>query len=291
MKKKNETTGKSSSTEVKGEVSPVCGIVMPISEIDECSAAHWKDVRSIIEEAARNAGYEARLVSQSDDVGVIQQRIVQNLYDCEIVVCDVSAKNANVMFELGLRLAFDKPAIVLKDNKTTYSFDTSPIEHLEYPRDLRYSAIQQFKVDLANKITATVNAAKKPDYTTFLKHFGKFEVAGLETKQVSEVEYLSEELKEIRQGLSGVKAAVRDMSRKMLAPSISAKVGGSTPSRAITSGLLQALDNGQLRPKEIETGSGVVYGLLAPKFLDDYASTTAVENAVDRAVEELQRSL
>jgi hypothetical protein len=134
---------------------PVCGIVMPISEIDGCSAGHWKDVKEIIEKAATMAGYEAKLVSQSDDVGVIQQRIVQNLYDCEIIVCDVSAKNANVMFELGLRLAFDKPAIVLKDDKTSYSFGTSPIEHLEYPRDLRYSVIQSFKTDLASKITAT----------------------------------------------------------------------------------------------------------------------------------------
>ena len=108
---------------------PICGIVMPISEIDGCSSGHWQDVLGVISEAATNAGYDAKLVSQSDDVGVIQQRIVQNLYDSEIVVCDVSAKNANVMFELGLRLAFDKPAIVLKDDKTAYSFDTSPIEH------------------------------------------------------------------------------------------------------------------------------------------------------------------
>jgi len=32
------------------------------------------------------------------------------------------------MFELGLRLAFDKPAIIVKDDNTSYSFDTAPIE-------------------------------------------------------------------------------------------------------------------------------------------------------------------
>jgi hypothetical protein len=35
-----------------------------------------------------------------------------------------------------MRLAFDRPTIIVKDDLTTYSFDTSPIEHLEYPRDL-----------------------------------------------------------------------------------------------------------------------------------------------------------
>ncbi|WP_065333119.1 hypothetical protein, partial [Tritonibacter mobilis] len=197
---------------VEKEVSkPICGIVMPISDIDGCTPAHWQDVLGIISEAAGRAGYEARLVSQFDDVGVIQQRIVQNLYDCEIVVCDVSAKNANVMFELGLRLAFDKPAIVLKDDKTAYSFDTSPIEHLEYPRDLRYSIIQQFKNDLAGKIEATVKASKKSDYTTFLKHFGKFEVAGLETQQVSESEFIQTEMRETRKTLNSLASYVHEL--------------------------------------------------------------------------------
>ena len=58
---------------------------------------------------------------------MIHKTIVQNLYLNPIVVCDVSGKNANVMFELGLRLAFDKPTIIIKDDKTDYSFDTSVV--------------------------------------------------------------------------------------------------------------------------------------------------------------------
>jgi hypothetical protein len=37
----------------------------------------------------------------------------------------LALKNPNVMFELGMRLAFDKPAIIIKDNRTNYSFDTA----------------------------------------------------------------------------------------------------------------------------------------------------------------------
>ena len=175
-----------------------CGIVMPISEIDGCSTSHWQEVLTIITDAAESHGFEARLVSDSDDVGVIQKRILQNLYENDIIVCDVSAKNANVMFELGLRLAFDKPAIVLKDNKTSYSFDTSPIEHLEYPRDLRYSEIIAFKEKLGAKMKATLEASKKKDYTTFLRHFGKFTVANIDTEVVSEQQLVLNELSELK---------------------------------------------------------------------------------------------
>jgi len=164
---------------------PICGIVMPISSIDNCSETHWKEVRGIITDAVESAGFEARLVSEANDSGIIQKRIVQNLYKNDIVVCDVSCKNPNVMFELGMRLAFDKPTIIVMDNMTKYSFDTAPIEHLGYPRDLSYYQILDFQKALTEKIKGTVNAAKQPDYTTFLKNFGEFQIATIENKKGS----------------------------------------------------------------------------------------------------------
>jgi hypothetical protein len=177
----------------------ICGIVMPISAIDGCDESHWSDVQDILSESIESAGFDPNLVSNADDVGIIHKRIIQNLYDNPVVVCDVSGKNPNVMFELGLRLAFDKPTIIVKDEKTTYSFDTSAIEHIEYPRDLRFSKIVEFKQKLAEKIKFTYQKATSDNsYTTFLKYFGEFKVAKIEEKEVSGHEYVIEELKGIR---------------------------------------------------------------------------------------------
>lgn len=68
------------------------------------------------------------------------------------------------MFELGIRLTFDKPTVVVKDEETDYSFDTSPIEHAPYPSSLHYHEIVRFKKRLADKIIATQKAAKDPKY-------------------------------------------------------------------------------------------------------------------------------
>ncbi len=160
-----------------------CGIVMPISEISGCSQQHWKEVKTILEESIRDAKFEPNLVSDADDIGIIQSRIVQNIYQNEMVICDVSCKNPNVMFELGLRLAFDKPTIIIIDDKTTYSFDTAPIEHISYPRDLNYSAIIDFKAKLTQKILATYNTFQNDTANTFLKHFGEFKLAKIESKE------------------------------------------------------------------------------------------------------------
>lgn len=172
---------------------------MPISAIGDCTEEHWEDVSNILTEVIRDAGFEPNLVSNADEVGIIQKRIIQNLYDNPIAVCDVSGKNPNVMFELGMRLAFDKPTIIVKDDKTSYSFDTAPIEHLEYPRDLRFNKIVEFRRLLKDKIQAThKKASTDQHYTTFLKNFGKFTVAKLETEEVTRDTYLLQEIHDLK---------------------------------------------------------------------------------------------
>jgi hypothetical protein len=194
-----------------------CGIIMPISTLDGCNEQHWIDVKNILNEAIESSGFEANLVSNADDVGIIQKTIIQNIYDNPIIVCDVSGKNPNVMFELGMRLAFDKPTIIVKDDKTSYSFDTSPIEHLTYPRDLRFNKIVDFKKDLSEKIKATIKKSKEDkNFSTFLKHFGKFTVAKLETTEVSKEEFIIEELRDLRYTMQKMYQRDSVMKQRML---------------------------------------------------------------------------
>lgn len=192
------------------EKRPTCGIVMPISAIDSCTETHWEEVKGILTDAIESAGYEANLVSNADDVGIIQKRIVQNLYDNDIVVCDVSCKNANVMFELGLRLAFDKPTIIVNDDKTGYSFDTAPIEHLSYPRDLNYFKIVEFKDKLKDKILGTIKKAKEdPLYSPFLKSFGEFKVAAIEHSEGSMNDVVLQRLDDMQQAIGRLSRPMR----------------------------------------------------------------------------------
>ena len=194
-----------------------CGVIMPISAIDGCNEQHWSDVREILEAAIGDAGFEARLVSDADEVGIIQKRIIQNVYDDPIVVCDVSGKNPNVMFELGMRLAFDKPTIIVKDDKTTYTFDTAPIEHLEYPRDLRFAKIVEFQENLSAKIEATHKKAQTDkNYTTFLKNFGSFSVAKLETRTLDKNDYILEELRALKSLVLRQPRIIEDVGPRMI---------------------------------------------------------------------------
>lgn len=189
--------------EVQAQERPVCGIVMPISAMGDYDEAHWLRVRIILDRAIEAAGFKPRMVSESEEIAVIQESIVQNLYDNEIVVVDVSGKNPNVMFELGLRLAFDKPTIIIKDDETSYNFDTSPIKHINYRRDLRFDDVERLQRDVTAVIKATL--AKKEedkDYSPFLKTFGKIRVATLETTEVNSSEFIMAQLQGIQKQIS-----------------------------------------------------------------------------------------
>ena len=151
---------------------PLCGIVMPMSGIDGCSEAHWAAVRDIVRTAIESAGFEASLVITANDAGALEQRIIQNRHDSSIAVCDVSGKHPNVMFELGLRLALDKPTIIIKDDVTSYLFDIDAIEYLEYPHDLHKSGIAVFQKSLAYSIHSIYErAGLDQNCTTALKPF------------------------------------------------------------------------------------------------------------------------
>lgn len=184
-----------------------CGLIMPISQIDGCSAEHWSDVKTILKDALDGIteyDVSVKLVSDSDDSGVIQKRIVQNIYDSDVVVCDVSAKNPNVMFELGMRLAFDKPTIIIKDDKTGYSFDTGVIEHIEYPRDLRFNKINKFKEKLITSFIATYNKSLSTDSDSFLKSFGTFKIAKLDEKEVTADKLIFEMLNDLTRKVNSI---------------------------------------------------------------------------------------
>lgn len=173
-----------------------CGIIMPIASTPDYPKEHWKEVLNILVEAISETEFEPRLVSDDVAIGLIHERIVNNIYNDEIIVCDVSSKNPNVMFELGLRLAFDKPTIIIKDEKTGYSFDTGVIEHLNYPSSLRFNNIVDFKKELVNKINATYQKSiSDSEFSPFLKSFGKTIVpAKINSTEIPESKYILEKL-------------------------------------------------------------------------------------------------
>lgn len=138
-----------------------------------------------------------QIVSDSFETDVIQRRIVHNLYENPVVVCDVSGLNPNVMFELGMRLTFMKPVVIVTDDLKRIPFDTGVIEHLAYPRDLHIHKTQEFIEQLTEKVKLLHAQVAAGKFKPFLETFGKFEVFQPSTESVPADRFIAERLEDL----------------------------------------------------------------------------------------------
>lgn len=186
------------SAKAGSDSKPVCGVIMPISAMPpKYDAAHWSDVRKVLDAAIVDAGMIPQIVSDSFESDVIQNRIIHNLYDNEMVVCDVSGLNANVMFELGMRLTFNKPVVIVTDDFANIPFDTKIIEHLGYPTDLHIHKTVDLQKQLTAKISQIGESKKAGRYKSPLEAFGSFQVFQPTTESVPGDKYVAERMDEL----------------------------------------------------------------------------------------------
>lgn len=181
------------------------GYVMPIAKTEGYPDSHWTDVMNIIDDTiVKMKIKKGRIVSDGGEITTIHSRIVNNLNDDDIIICDVSSRNPNVMFELGMRIAFDKPVIIIKDDATAYSFDSGTIEHIGYPKDLRHGSINKFQEKLTNKIESTFSAyikRKDPNVSPILRNFGSFDKREVRLNELSANEALIQDIEMIKDAL------------------------------------------------------------------------------------------
>jgi len=90
--------------------APVCFIIMPFTERDERHLAGFFEevLINLFTPAAIAAGFEVRTAKRHGS-DVIQSTIVNELLEADLVLADLTEHNPNVLFELGMRMAQDKP--------------------------------------------------------------------------------------------------------------------------------------------------------------------------------------
>jgi hypothetical protein len=95
---------------------------------------------------------------RADDVkttNFIHVDILQRLLECPMAVCDLSSANPNVLFELALRQAFDKPVALIQEQGTRQIFDIGPLRCRNYRRARLYHEVLEDQKHIADAIAAT----------------------------------------------------------------------------------------------------------------------------------------
>lgn len=146
-----------------------CFVIMPISDVEGYSTGHFDRVyKHIIVPACQQAGYEAIRADGTAKANVIIIDILKNALNCDMAICDLSARNPNVFYELGFRQAFDKKTVLMMDDKTNRPFDISAIRSFTYASSLRIDLVDKAIADLVKALNDT-QSMKENEANSLLK--------------------------------------------------------------------------------------------------------------------------
>ncbi|MGY2799850.1 hypothetical protein ACVWV0_004026 [Ewingella americana] len=148
--------------EVEQEVAKLkkCFVIMPIADIAGYDAGHFNRVYlHIIKPACEQAGFTPIRADDINSSNMIVVDILKKIIDSDLAICDLSGRNPNVLYELGLRQAFNKKTVLIKDNKTENIFDVQGFRYAQYDSSLRIdnvkNEITKFSAALKDTFEAT----------------------------------------------------------------------------------------------------------------------------------------
>ena len=149
-------------------------VILPFVERD---AKHPKGffqevLRSLITPAAKDFKVKTANRQGSD---MIQSTIINDLIEADLVIADLTEHNPNVMFELGVRIALEKPVVLMKAEGTGPLFDIdNMLRVFEYSPNLWQTTIEKNLPDLRDFIKgAWDNRDPNKTYMKILKAKGK----------------------------------------------------------------------------------------------------------------------
>jgi hypothetical protein len=166
-------TARDNSTVVLAEPDDKTGLkcfaIMPFRERESARSIGFFDevLKALIAPAGREAGFEV-LTANREGSDVIHATIVNQLLDADLVIADLTENNPNVLFELGLRIAEDKPIALIRAKGTAPIFDVDNMLRVyEYDPNLWVSTIEHDRP----RLTAHIKAAwdHKDSNLTFMK--------------------------------------------------------------------------------------------------------------------------
>ncbi len=121
---------------------PFIFVLMPIND-------DFSDVYEVaIKSAAVEAGAYAERVDDQHFSGSILDRILNQINTADILVADMTGKNANVFYEVGYAHALGKTVILMTQQINDIPFDLKHRQHIEY----RPNQLSSLRSDLLEKI-------------------------------------------------------------------------------------------------------------------------------------------
>lgn len=174
QKDKNQSSTDPKPVQITGkdqETSKTCFVIMPIADMDGYDPGHFTRVyEHLIKPACTKAGYVAHRADLVAASNYIIIDILRKIVESDLVICDLSGRNPNVLYELGVRQAFNLPTVLIKDQITPRIFDIQGLRCADYRHSLRIDEVQKEQDSIR---AAIIETAEKPnDFNSMIQLLG-----------------------------------------------------------------------------------------------------------------------
>lgn len=185
-----------------------CFVIMPISDQGDYPKGHFTKVyEQIFKPAIMEAGYDPYRVDEDKISNPIINKIFQAVQECPMALCDLSNRNPNVLYELGLRQTYDKPVVLVQDDKTQRIFDVSGINTVQYSSERLYENV----IEARKKITEAILSTKEGKENSIVK-IVKAEVASMNVKEFSQEDRMEVMMNSLMSDIKELKNIARGSS-------------------------------------------------------------------------------
>ena len=101
-----------------------CFVIMPFSDTPACTEEEWTCIfENLFRTAVENAGLDYECRRSTATRGNLVAGIIQDINDAYVVLADLTDRNANVFYELGVRHALKDRTILLAQSRDDIPFD------------------------------------------------------------------------------------------------------------------------------------------------------------------------
>jgi CheY-like chemotaxis protein len=101
-----------------------CFVIMPFSTTASCTDAQWDEIfAEVIKPGVEKSGYDYCCTRSNPTSGLIIEHILDNLNRADLVIADLTDRNPNVFYELGIRHTLRDSTILIAQKLDDIPFD------------------------------------------------------------------------------------------------------------------------------------------------------------------------
>jgi hypothetical protein len=221
----------------------------------------------IIGPAAAEHGLEVVRSDRDPTPGQVTSRLIKSILESRVIIADLSGRNANVYYELGVVHSFRLPVVILVDHVASLSFDTEHERVIEIGDDGTITARQ---ADVAKKkLRESLGVVLKSGYTPSSLVTEVAEAQSL--AKLAPDDPVASELATIKQRLDEM-VALQRASSSAAYPATGFRFAPTPPAEAFDLGGARYLPtNWQLQPTDPELAKRIAVWALPTSTFDPVA--------------------